>query len=272
MPSGRKVSHFNLEPKVWRMKRATHLFTGMLKCGTCGGGFIQVGKQYYGCANMRNKGTCGNRLTIKREEFETRVLSGLKNQLLHPDLIAEYVRAYQAEFNQLAGSIPADRLADERELTKVTRQIDQMVNAIAEGMLHPSMKDKMTALESSKAVLTAKLRDASTVAPVLLHPGLADRYQAQVANLTAALGDSGTKAEATSIIRSLLTEIRLIPQDGVLAIELVGALAGLLSLCEPAKGGPINANNHPRVACYDYVCLCFNLVAGVGFEPTTFRL
>ncbi|WP_237059690.1 recombinase family protein [Loktanella sp. M215] len=31
---------------VGRMKRATHLFTGMLKCGTCGGGFIQVGKQY----------------------------------------------------------------------------------------------------------------------------------------------------------------------------------------------------------------------------------
>jgi site-specific DNA recombinase len=89
---------------VGRMKRATHLFTGMLKCGTCGGGFIQVGKQYYGCANTRNKGTCGNRLTIKREDFETRVLSGLKNQLLHPDLIAEYVRAYQAEFNKLSGS------------------------------------------------------------------------------------------------------------------------------------------------------------------------
>ncbi|SFL70738.1 hypothetical protein SAMN04488004_1484 [Loktanella salsilacus] len=123
-----------------------------------------------------------------------------------------------------------------------------MVNAIAEGMFHPSMKDKMTALESSKAALTAKLRDASTAAPVLLHPGLADRYQAQVANLTAALQSDSTKAEATSIIRSLLTEIRLIPQDGALAIELVGALAGLLSLGEHAKGGPQNAKIHPKVA------------------------
>jgi site-specific DNA recombinase len=248
---------------VGRMKRATHLFTGMLKCGTCGGGFIQVGKQYYGCANTRNKGTCGNRLTIKRDDFEARVLSGLKDQLLHPDLIAEYVRAYLAEFNQLAGSIRADRQADERELAKVTRQIDQMVNAIAEGMFHPSMKDKMTALESSKAALTAKLRDTSDEAPVLLHPGLADRYQAQVANLTAALQSDTTKAEATSIIRSLLTEIRLIPQDGVLAIELVGALAGLLSL-----GTPRNAESHPRVASSSSTLL----VAGVGFEPTTFRL
>ncbi len=229
---------------VGRMKRATHIFTGMLKCGTCGGGVIQVGKQYYGCANTRNKGTCDNRLTIKRDDFEARVLSGLKDQLLHPDLIKEYVRAYQAEFNQLVGSIRAGRLADERELTKVTRQIDQMVNAIADGMFHPSMKDKMTALESSKAALTAKLHDASDADPVLLHPGLTDRYQAQVANLTGALSDAGTKAEATSIIRSLLTEIRLIPQNGVLAIELVGELAGLLSL-----GVPQNAESHPKVAC-----------------------
>jgi hypothetical protein len=82
------------------------------------------------------------------------------------------------------------------------------------------------------------------VAPVLLHSRLADRYQAQVANLTAALQSDSTKAEATSIIRSLLTEIRLIPQDGALAIELVGALAGLLSL-----GTVRNAKSHPRVAC-----------------------
>ena len=119
----------------------------------------------------------------------------------------------------------------------------------------------MTALESTKAELTAKLRDASDTAPVLLHPGLADRYQAQVADLTAALQSDSTKAESTLIILSLLTEIRLIPQDGVLAIELVGALAGLLSL-----GGPRNDESHPRVASSTL------LVAGVGFEPTTFRL
>ncbi|OAN77935.1 resolvase, partial [Sulfitobacter pontiacus] len=239
---------------VGRMKRATHLFTGMLKCGTCGGGFIQVGKHYYGCANTRNKGTCGNRLTIKRDDFETRVLSGLKDKLLHPDLIAEYVRAYQTEYNKLAGQIRSERISDERDLTKVSRQIDQIVNAIAEGMYHPSMKTKMTALESTKAALTAKLRNASDASPVLLHPGLAARYQAQVANLTEALNDTAVKVEATSIIRSLLSEIRLIPQDGVLAIELVGELAGLLSL-----GATQNVKDRPTAAC------SLNLVAGVGF-------
>ena len=119
-----------------------------------------------------------------------------------------------------------------------------MVNAIAEGMFHPSMKDKMTALESSNAALTAKLRDASDAAPVLLHPGLADRYQAQVADLTAALQSDNKKAEATSIIRSLLTEVRLIPQDGVWRLSWWGRCRGCCFWAAPettkaTRGWPV---------------------------------
>lgn len=45
-------------------------------------------------------------------------------------------------------------------------------------------------------------------------------------NLSTALNDPAIKNEATSIIRSLLSEIRLIPEDGELVIEPVGELAG----------------------------------------------
>jgi site-specific DNA recombinase len=125
----------------------------------------------------------------------------------------------------LAGSNrKSTRLADERALAKITRQIDQMVNAIAEGMFHPSMKDKMTALESFKSALTAKLRDASTVAPVLLHPGLADRYQAQVADLTAALQSDSTKDAASTSSSSIIfseirTEVSAVPAPLIMRIS-----------------------------------------------------
>lgn len=42
-------------------------------------------------------------MTIQREALETRVLSGLRNQLLHPGFIAEFAHAYQEEFNRLIG-------------------------------------------------------------------------------------------------------------------------------------------------------------------------
>jgi hypothetical protein len=52
-----------------------------------------------------------------------------------------------------------------------------------------------------------------------MHPGLADRYHVQVTDLTTALQSDSTKAEAKLIIRSLLTEIRLIPQYGIRPVK-----------------------------------------------------
>ncbi|AVO37568.1 recombinase family protein [Pukyongiella litopenaei] len=155
-----------------RAHRTKHLFSGLLKCGNCGGGYTIVGKTHYGCANARNKGTCDNRLTIKREDLEDRVLSGLKDQLLHPDLIAEFVAAYQAEHNRLTAEASRETANTQRELVKVTRQIDKIVEAITEGMFHPSMKARMDVLEARKAELEAELANAKTEPPVLLHPGL----------------------------------------------------------------------------------------------------
>ena len=99
-------------------------------------------------------------------------------------------------------------------------------------MFHPSMKDKMTALEDRKAVLTSELADADDEQPLRLHPGLADTYREKVANLTAALNEESCRTEAANHIRALLSEIRLIPKDGMLSIELVGELAGIMALSQ----------------------------------------
>ncbi|WP_339853702.1 recombinase family protein [Roseovarius nubinhibens] len=244
-----------------RARRPKHLFSGLLTCGHCGGGFTVVGKAYFGCANARNKGTCDNFLTITRSDLETRVLTGLKDQLLHPDLIAEFARAYQEEFNRLAGTVKKDLAQAERDLATVSRQIDRIVDAISNGMFHQSMKTKMDALEARKAVLETEMRSIPLEEPVLLHPSLSDVYRGKVANLVEALNDPGTKTEATEIIRSLLSEIRLIPEGDKLCIDLVGELAGLLSL-------GANKNARSVAAAGGSV----TMVAGVGFEPTTFRL
>ena len=92
-----------------------------------------------------------------------------------------------------------------------------------------------------------------------LHPRLADLYRRKVDNLHDALNREDTRAEASEAIRALIDEIRLVPEDGELKIELFGELAALVGL----------ANENPRS---DDRGLQVTLVAGVGFEPTTFRL
>ena len=244
-----------------RAHRAKHLFSGLLKCACCGGGYTIVGKAHYGCANSRNKGTCDNRLTIKRVDLESRVLTGLKDQLLDPDRSAEGVSAYHAEDNRLTAETTKNKAVSERDLVKVSKQIDKIIEALAEGMLHPSMKAKLDSLEKQKARLEVELANAEPEQPVLLHPALSQMYKKKVADLTEVLNDPETKAEATTIIRGMLSEIRLTPNNDALEIELVGELAGLLRLGQKETASKRYASGRS-----------VTLVAGVGFEPTTFRL
>src|SRR5262249_5536719 len=61
-----------------RAHRRKFLLSELLVCGECGGGYTIMGKDRYGCATRRAKGTCGNAKTITRQKIESRVLGGLK--------------------------------------------------------------------------------------------------------------------------------------------------------------------------------------------------
>jgi site-specific DNA recombinase len=83
-----------------------------------------------------------------------------------------------------------------------------------------------------------------------------------VANLAQVLNRKENRDEAADILRSLIDRIELTPnQQGKLEIDLYGDLAGILTL---AGGKPLDQN--------DQSVQQVKMVAGVGFEPTTFRL
>ena len=62
-------------------------------------------------------------------------------------------------------------------------------------------------------------------------------------------------------LRSLVSKIVLTPEDGELAIDVNGDLAGILAIAHE-KAPPAGADGASQV----------KLVAGIGFEPMTFRL
>ena len=99
---------------------------------------------------------------------------------------------------------------------------------------------------------------------MLLHPNIGAHYHRQVANLAQVLNREENRAEAAEILRSLVDRIELTPdQRGKLEIDLYGDLAGILSLAGN-KDKPLSESD-PSVQQV-------KVVAGVGFEPTTFRL
>ena len=245
-----------------RARRPKYLLSGLLQCAVCGGGYSKISQQHYGCSTARNKGTCGNLLSIRRDVIEETVLAGLKEQLMQPAAYKEFVAEFHDEMNRLAATEDFDRDRLGHDIEKVERDLARLIEAIKSGVPGDAVKDEIAALEARKIELKRKLEDVPAPKP-RLHPNLADVYRNKVENLIDALNAPGTVSEASEAIRSLIEAVRLTPQDGKLRIELYGELAALLSLGIEPK------NKHPR----GYTSgVQVTMVAGVGFEPTTFRL
>ncbi|MHB2168934.1 recombinase family protein [Alsobacter sp. R-9] len=243
-----------------RARRPTYLLSHLVRCGCCGGGFSKISRDHYGCSNARNRGTCENMLTIRRDVLEESVLSGLRSHLLAPELLEEFTREYVAELNRLNRDRDAGRAKAEADLAKVTRQVRAIIEAIKEGIRTPGMKEELLELENRKAGLEKTLSEAPATAPAL-HPAMAEVYRERVEQLHAELNRPEVRAQATEILRSLIEEIRLVPENGRLEIEVVGDLAGILALGAERKQPAVGDGG-----------LQVTLVAGTGFEPVTFRL
>jgi site-specific DNA recombinase len=241
-----------------RARRPRYLLSGLLRCGACGGGFSKINQTHYGCSTARNKGTCDNLLTLRRDELEAKVLDGLRHQLMQPQMVKTFIAEYHREVNRQAAEQDVRRQCITRDLEKTEREVSRLIDAIKAGVPGAAIKDEMTTLEARRRDFLAQLQGTPTPQP-RLHPNLAEVYRQKIAHLGEALNDEGTRTEAVECIRELIEEIRLVPEHGMLSVQLFGELAALLNL----------SNEHPRSGGTGAQV---TLVAGVGFEPTTFRL
>ena len=153
--------------EFWKKRRQTHLLTGLLRCGCCGGGFASVGKDYVACAAARKLGTCEQRRSFRRAELEEAVLDLLRTRLMQPDAVAEFVRAFSAEVNAQRGDETAARSRQEAERAALKRKLDGLYDAIADGMRTPGLKQKLEDMEARVAALDEALT-APAPAPVRL--------------------------------------------------------------------------------------------------------
>ncbi len=245
--------------EFWKKRRQTRLLTGLLRCGCCGGGFASVGKDYVACAAARKLGTCEQRRSFRRAELEDAVLDLLRNRLMQPDAVAEFVRAFSAEMNAQRGDDSAARSRQEAERAALKRKLDGLYDAIAEGLRTPGLKDKLEGLEARVTALDEALA-APAPSPVRLHPNLSELYRRKVTELAATLTDPGIRVQALEVVRGLIEGVTVhVDADDAVTLDLEGALTAMLSLAQPDAGRALGDGS-------------VKVVAGVGFEPTTFRL
>ncbi|WP_182522734.1 recombinase family protein [Ochrobactrum sp. RH2CCR150] len=251
-------------------RRPKSLLSGLVFCGCCRGPYSLRGADRFACSNHISKGACSNSRTIPREELESRVLSGLKDRMMAPEIVEEAMRAYAEETNRLNRERRSSGDTWKAELVKIEKQIRGMIEAIKAGMFQESMKAEMDTLEARKVELTELLADAPEDTPDIL-PSASAIYAKKVSALVKALNRREERQEAAETLRGLIEKISLTPgpERGEIYATLHGELGTILNWTERQAIGKSVKITKPAA---DATGLSVSVVAGAGFEPAAFRL
>lgn len=205
-----------------RARRPKHLLSGLLRCGCCGGAMVvnnidRAGRRIY-CSQRREGGLCTNGKTYALAAIESRVVEGLKEQLARPEAIARYLTTYRAERKRLASSSASRRGILERGLAQAKRELDRVVDAIAQGrIVEQEITERMAPLRARRGALEAEL---AALAPpdriVALHPAVIERYLATVADLAATLRSRAVEGheDVAASLRELIAAVTVTPGAG----------------------------------------------------------
>ncbi|MDL2287887.1 recombinase family protein [Oscillospiraceae bacterium OttesenSCG-928-F05] len=144
--------------KAPAMKKADfeYLLTTKLFCGKCGAfmvgesGTSKTGRKYYyyKCAHAKSKKGCTKK-TVRKDAIERFVVTETKQRLFHGDTVerlAEAVVTYQHRENP---SLPLLH----KQLSETEKSIGNMLNAIQQGIITASTKQRLGELEARKEAL-----------------------------------------------------------------------------------------------------------------------
>ncbi len=240
-------------------RRNKFLLSGLLKCGECGGGYTIVSQDRYGCANRKSRGTCHNSKTIKRQDIEERVLSGLQNKLLEPRALSTFIDEYVSQLRKLEKANELEQKGKRQELNKVDKRLNAILHAIEQGVVTDTTKYRMLELEAQKSELKSNLQEE------FQHPKpnkeMIGLYKEKVKDLSASIYEPEIRNAAIDALRPLIDRIILKPTNlGEMKAVLLGNIAAMVAL-DNEKGQTLSD-----------LSIRLSVVAGVGFEPTTFRL
>ena len=243
---------------LYHKRRPKRLLSGLLRCACCGGNYSVVRDDVMRCATLSNSRGCDNRRTIRTDEIEQRVLTALDRYLLAPDVVADAVATYIKERQRLSKQRAKRHGEISRDLAAVKRRIEAVLElAMAGNGDAKSVNRKLVELEADQDRLETELTKAPSADAIAVHPSAPERYRAKVAQIHEALKQGqGAAHDAIKLLRDLVDHIIVTPTErpAPVGLQVVGNLAALLMEAPSGMGG------------------AESMVAGAGFEPTTFRL
>lgn len=231
-----------------RSRRPKHMLSGIVRCGVCGGAWTVIGRERWGCSRHREGGpaACSNNRTTETASMEERVLKGLQDHMLDPELVEIYVREYHLEHARRAKELSRESERLKKRHAEAVAKVERLVMAVADGADEfVEIREVLGKARAERDALASELQQIEQLPVVALHPSVIADYRAQVAKLNAALAENPeARLEAIPKLRALINSVHVHPKadraKGV-TIEVTGKLNSMLALATgsdaPQPGG-----------------------------------
>jgi site-specific DNA recombinase len=225
--------------------RARYLLSNLFKCESCGGGVSMVNSKRYGCSRARNSGTCTNRRTVTRVSVEAAALNAIKSELLQDNIIEVVIGEYNRHITQLWNENQTSVTSNKSVVAKLEKEKANLINSIKSGVQAEFIAEELNKL--SEQLKAASFKPNKQKPKLVENTGVASTFRHYLKNLVT----DRMSQEATVAMRNLVDELILKTNgDADLLLNPYGLI----------EKSPVNSGESIR------------LVAGAGFEPTTFGL
>ena len=205
-----------------RPKKHRFAFTGLIRCGECGGSITaehKVNRQgheyvYYHCTRRKKNTKCSQRV-IEVQKLESQVSSFLRSISIHPDFLT-WVTALARELqDDEAKKVKTSQNALKRRLDTCKRELSELVNLRLRGLLNDDeYLNKKNELETERAKIREILANADGAFDEVSACSLEAFWFAATAGQVFDSGDNVVKRACLKYIGSNPTLL-----DGILCIN-----------------------------------------------------
>lgn len=225
-------------------------FSGLLRCGDCGGGMSVLRKDksgavYARCSTAKESGSCGQRRTVRLDHVEAAIFARLRGELSDPVYLRAYLAEYHAERTRIARAAHRDRAQLDRTASKARAAYDRAHRLYVEGVTDgdEARTQIRQLLDAARQAEAARDAASTEVQVVELHPAAADRYLDALAGLADYMGDarSDTARRAVETLRELVDRVVVTIRDDGTDVQVEGRLSALLGEDHPVCRGTMVA-------------------------------
>ena len=246
-----------------RSSTSPHILTGFMKCALCGVNLIIVcgrgkdGHHRYGCPQHYNRGACPNGLRQRADQLEQILFQQLQDAVLRPEAVNYAIQEFERQLQLSLAGLDSRIGRMRQRADDIKQEIETLVVNLIACRHNPTLVEAINTRQKELDEITRQLLSAEPNS-VSAEIGRIRKFVAgQLGDIRQLLNGDVRKAKAE--LEKHVTAIRMVPQgEGKTGFYVAEGEWDLLGGYGEKTGSPAKTD--------------FRMVAGEGFEPSTFGL